>query len=130
MNIKRIVPQIVMVCAVVGVASAPVVASANDHDGVRYHDRDHGSDTWKGLSIAGGIVGLVGLANHDNTTAAIGFGASLYSAIRAEPSHRVRDWDDRDYRFDRRDDRRDWRQDRREDRRDDRRDGRRDYRHH
>jgi hypothetical protein len=86
MNIKRIIPQIAIVCAIVVGSAVPVVASA--HDRVDYRYREHRDDQWKGLSIASGIVGLAGLLGHDKTVAAIGIGSSIYFALRAEPPRR------------------------------------------
>ncbi|MDR3690108.1 MAG: hypothetical protein P4L46_12060 [Fimbriimonas sp.] len=81
MNTKKMIPQIAIAAMVIGIGVAPAIANARDRDDYRY-DRHNGNE-WKGLSVISGVVGLAGLLSHDNTVAAVGLGASLYCATRA-----------------------------------------------
>ena len=65
--------------ALVAVTVLPSVAMAGD----RNDHRQSQKDTWKGLTIASAVVGLAGLATHNNDLAFAGAAGAAYSAYRA-----------------------------------------------
>jgi hypothetical protein len=63
------------------------------------HERDQ-RNQWNNLAIGSGILGVVGLATHDDTLATIGLGGAAYSEYRASEVNRYDRDHDRFYRGD------------------------------
>lgn len=88
------ISKVVALSTVALAAALPTFASAD-----RWHreDRREHRQEWKGLGLLSGAVGLVGLASHNSTLAAVGLGGALYSGIRYGD-----EFPHRDYRYDHR----------------------------
>ena len=59
---------------------------------------------WANLAVASGVVGLIGVATHNPTVAAVGLGGAIYGGIRYDDEVRPygyrygHGWDDRRWR--------------------------------
>lgn len=89
MNIKFFVPQMLALCAVAAMATAPMVASAQSRGDIQH--RKQSRDQWKDIGIAGGAVGILGLLTHNDTLAVAGIGGGLYSAYRYDQDQKSLD---------------------------------------
>ncbi|HLK15166.1 MAG TPA: hypothetical protein VKT78_10200 [Fimbriimonadaceae bacterium] len=68
---------------------APMTASADSRD-----RQDHRQDTknnWRNLTIGSAVVGLLGLAGHNDTVAALGAAGALYSGYRYDQDRQSQD---------------------------------------
>ena len=83
MKVNATLSSLVAAGAVLGASAMPITASAQSW-GQRYEHRQSTKNTWRNLGYGGAALGVLGLATHNNTLAALGLGGAAYSAYRYE----------------------------------------------
>ncbi len=81
MNIQTGLTSLIALGAIAAFSLAPVSASAQS-DSSRH--RQDTKNTWRNVAIGSGVLGVLGLVEHNNTLAIAGLAGAAYSANRYE----------------------------------------------
>lgn len=84
-KLSRIGVGLLAVAILGGILVAPLAVRAQDHrreDDSRH--RQQTKNTWRNVAIGAGALGVLGLAEHNNTLAVAGIAGGLYSVSRYE----------------------------------------------
>lgn len=76
--------RISLLFATASLALALPMAASADRWYDRHERRHEFRNQWRDLSVAGGVLGLVGVATHNPAVAALGLGGALYGGVRYE----------------------------------------------
>jgi len=72
---------IALVISTLGIVALPAISRAQNYETYRQH-RDKERNKWRDLAIGSGILGIIGITQHNDTLTAIGVGGAVYSTYR------------------------------------------------